>query len=204
MIISIILEEKQMSDQATAFWSKLKQWYGHSFLEKHGESPSREWSALLNGTDRETIVNAMAGIKSNHPKFPPTYMEVQEAIRRASRPVDDIDVQRVLCEYILREYHALRLAITYRQLGYTWDWITRLSDGLNQHGVMCKNQIVEFLGVIIPADPKDAATKPMRVMYEEINPRDIPGLMAKSRSRYSGKHTDTEVRDAMNKAWDAA
>ena len=193
-----------MNDNASAFWSKLKSWYGSSFVEKHGASPSREWLTLLNEIDRETLANALAGIKSKFPKFPPTYMEVQEAIRRASRPVDDIDVQRVLCEYILREYHALRLAITYRQLGYTWDWITRLSDGLNQHGVMCKNQIVEFLGVIIPADPKDAATKPMRVLYAEINPRDIPGLMAKSRSRYSGKHTDTEVRDAMNKAWDAA
>jgi len=172
-----------MNDNASAFWSKLKSWYGSSFVEKHGASPSREWLTLLNEIDRETLANALAGIKSTFPKFPPTYMEVQEAIRRATRPVDDVDVRRVLCEYVLQEYHAMRLPITFRQLGRTWSWIARLSDGVNYNGVMCERQICEYVGVYIPPDPTDDKTQGCRVMFEEIDKREIPKLMAKSKAK---------------------
>lgn len=172
-----------MSDQATAFWARLKQWYGYSFVEKHGERPSRDWEQLINGTDRETILNTLAAIKTAHPKFPPTFPEVAEAIRKASKPIDKIDVRAVLCEYVLREYHAGRLGITYRQLGYAWNWIAHTEAALDPNGVMRDNQICNYLGVVIPTDPHNAETRAVRVMFEEIAKQQIPALLEKNRSR---------------------
>jgi hypothetical protein len=172
-----------MSDQATAFWARLKQWYGYSFVEKHGERPSRDWEQLINTTDRDTILNALATIKNLHPKFPPTYPEVAEAIRKASKPVDKVDVRVVLSEYVLREYHAGRLGITYRQLGYTWKWIAHLEAALDSQGVMRDNQICNYLGVEIQPDPHNPQTRAMRIMFDEIEKHEIQGLLEKNWSR---------------------
>ncbi len=170
-----------MSDQATAFWARLKQWYGYGFVEKHGERPSRDWEQLINGVDRETILNVLATIKNLHPKFPPTYPEVAEAIRKASKPVDQVDVRRVLCEYVLREYK--NIGITARQLGYTWKWIAHMEAALDSQGVMRDNQICNYLGVELQADPHDNKTRTVRIMFDEIEKHEIQGLLEKNWSR---------------------
>ena len=177
-----------MSNQATSIWAKFKQWYGHTFTEKHGSSPSHEWADLLNGIDRETAINALAAIKRLHPKFPPTLMEVQTAIQNATKKHDTVNVQVVLCEYILSEYDAGRLPISLRQLGLPWQWLADLQPGLNANGVMLDNQIVEYKGVLIPADPRDDTTKNCHVLFSEIDPYQIPALLAKHSRRY-GKST---------------
>lgn len=170
-----------MSDQATAFWARLKQWYGYSFVEKHGERPSRDWEQLINGTDRETILNTLAAIKTAHPKFPPTLPEVAEAIRKASKPVDKIDVRAVLAEYVLREYK--RIGITDRQLGLTWKWIAHLESALDSQGVMRDNQICNYRGVVILADPNDSKTRTVQFLFDEIEKHEIPALLEKNQSR---------------------
>lgn len=174
-----------MSDQARAIWSKLKQWYGHPYAEKHGDQPSREWVELLNSMDRETAINALASIKTAHPKFVPTFMEVQEAIRKASRPVDTVDVRIVLSEYILREYQ--NIGITLRQLGFPWKWIANLQSGLDTNGMMRDNQICNYVGVLVPADPHLDDSRAVQVMFAEIDPRMILSLLAKHKSRYTPK-----------------
>jgi hypothetical protein len=173
-----------MNNQATAIWAKFKQWYGHSFTEKHGATPSREWTDLLNGIDRETAINALSAIKRLHTKFPPTLMEVQSAIRNASKKTETVNVRTVLNEYILTEYHAGRLGITFRQLGMPWQWIADVQSGLDSQGVMRDNQIVEYRGVRIPADPRNESTRACQVMFAEIDPYQIPALLAKNNKRY--------------------
>jgi hypothetical protein len=170
-----------MSDQATAFWNKLKQWYGYTFVEKHGDRPAREWEQLINGTDREIILTALATIKNLHPKFPPTYPEVAEAIRKASKPVDQVDVRVVLSEYILRDY--TKLGITLRQLGYPWKWIAEFQAGADSQGVMRDRQICNYRGVIIQADPHFAESRAVSVMFNEIGQNEIPRLLERNRAR---------------------
>jgi len=170
-----------MSDQATAFWARLKQWYGYGFVEKHGDRPSRDWEQLINGVDRETILNALATIKNLHPKFPPTYPEVAEAIRKATKPVDKVDVRAVLSEYILRDYK--KIGITPRQLGYTWKWIAHLEAALDSQGVMRDNQICNYLGVEIQADPHNPETRAVRFMFAEVEKHEIPKLLERNRAR---------------------
>jgi hypothetical protein len=176
-----------MSNQAIQIWSKFKQWYGHSFTEKHGVTPSREWTELLNGIDRETAINAMSAIKRLHTKFPPTLMEVQSAVQNASKKTETVNVRTVLSEYVLGEYHAKRLGITFRQLGMSWQWIADLQAGLDIQGVMRDNQVVTYKGVRIPADPCDESTKACQVMFAEIDPYQIPTLLAKHNKRYVGQ-----------------
>ena len=170
-----------MSDQATAFWARLKQWYGYGFVEKHGERPSRDWEQLINTTDRDTILNALATIKNLHPKFPPTYPEVAEAIRKASKPVDKVDVRAVLSEYVLREYK--KLGITDRQLGYKWKWIAHLESALDSQGVMRDNQICNYRGVLIQADPHNPETRVFQFLFDEIEKHEIHGLLEKNQAR---------------------
>ena len=174
-----------MNDRSKYVWAKFKQWYGTSFTERYGENPPPDWMQALNDPDKETITNALSAIRTAHPKFPPTLMEVMTAIQKVTRPTVTYDVRKILSEFVLREYHAKRLGITFRQLGRSWNWLADLQPGLDYQNQMRENQICNYVGVFIPPDPCDANSRGCRVMLGEIPEYDKGLLLAKSKSRYS-------------------
>lgn len=174
-----------MSDRASIIWSKLTQWYGSLFTERYGVNPPRDWVQVLNAPDKDTINLALTTVKNSHPKFPPTLMEMSDAIRKVTKQEAKYDVRTVLAEYVLREYHAGRIGLSKKQLGSSWNWIANLSAGLDYQGQMRENQNCEYVGVFIPPDPTDKSTRGWRILFDEIDQMDVPLLLAKSRSRYS-------------------
>ena len=176
-----------MNDRSKYIWGKLSQWYGTLFTERHGATPPSDWVQVLNAPDKETIQNAITSLKTSHPKFPPTLLEVIDAIKKVSKPEESYDVRKILSEYVLREYHAGRLPITLRQLCQSWRWLADTQSGLDSQGVMRGNQVCSYAGVYIPPDPRDEKSQGFKLMFAELSEHEKMLLIAKSRSRYTGE-----------------
>ena len=99
-----------MNDRSKYVWAKFKQWYGTSFTERYGENPPPDWMQALNDPDKETITNALSAIRTAHPKFPPTLMEVMTAIQKVTRPT-------VMSGYLYRLIRVMPIA---EAVGLCW------------------------------------------------------------------------------------